>query len=79
MPSRNHMKPKDGRSARPRFHVYFPHDPITDGEACAALKKAIHQKFPFFDGNAIDSARFILEIRAVGSYGMRVRLPSTVS
>ena len=59
VPSRNHMKPKDGRSARPRFHVYFPHDPITDGEACAALKKAIHQKFPFFDGNAIDSARFI--------------------
>ncbi len=59
VPSRNHMKPKDGRSARPRFHVYFPHDPVTDGGACAALKKAIHQKFPFFDGNAIDSARFI--------------------
>lgn len=59
VPSRNHMKPKDGRSARPRFHVYFPHDPITDGDICAALKKAIQQKFPFFDGNAIDSARFI--------------------
>ena len=59
VPSRNNMKPKDGRSARPRFHVYFPHDPVTDGEACAALKKAIQQKFPFFDGNAIDSARFI--------------------
>ena len=59
VPSRNNMKPKDGRSARPRFHVYFPHDPISDGDACAALKKAIQQKFPFFDGNAIDSARFI--------------------
>ena len=59
VPSRNHMKPKDGRSARPRFHVYFPHDPVNDGEACAALKRAIQQKFPFFDGNAIDSARFI--------------------
>ena len=35
VPSRNNMKPKDGRSARPRFHVYFPHDPVTDGEACA--------------------------------------------
>ena len=57
--SRNNMKPKDGRSARPRFHVYFPHDPVNDGDACAALKKAIQQKFPFFDGNAIDSARFI--------------------
>ena len=59
VPSRNNIKPKDGRSARPRFHVYFPHDPISDGDACAALKKAIQQKFPFFDGNAIDSARFI--------------------
>ena len=59
VPSRNHMKPKDGRSARPRFHVYFPHDPISDGDVCAALKKAIQQKFQFFDGNAIDSARFI--------------------
>ena len=59
VPSRNNMKPKNGRSARPRFHVYFPHDPVTDGDACAALKKAVQQKFPFFDGNAIDSARFI--------------------
>lgn len=59
VPSRNHMKPKDGKSARPRFHVYFPHDPIADSEACAALKKAIYQKFPFFDGKALDSARFI--------------------
>lgn len=59
VPSRNHMKPKDGKSARPRFHVYFPHDPIADSEACAALKKAIHRKFQFFDGKALDSARFI--------------------
>lgn len=59
VPSRNHMKPKEGKSARQRFHVYFPHDPVTDGEACAALKKAIHRKFPFFDGKALDSARFI--------------------
>lgn len=59
VPSRNNMKPKDGRSARPRFHVYFPHDPVNDGDVCAALKKAIQKKFPFFDGNAIDSARFI--------------------
>lgn len=28
VPSRNNIKPKDGRSARPRHHVYFPHDPI---------------------------------------------------
>lgn len=59
VPSRNNGKPKDGKSTRPRFHVYFPHDPVMDGESCAALKKAIQQRFPFFDGNAIDSARFI--------------------
>mgnify|MGYP000190620170 FL=1 len=59
VPSRNNGKPKDGKSARPRFHVYFPHDPITDGDACAALKRAIQQKFPFFDAHALDAARFI--------------------
>ena len=59
VPSRNNMKPKEGKSARPRFHVYFPHDPVTDGEACAALKRAIQQEFPFFDARALDSARFI--------------------
>ena len=59
VPSRNNMKQKDGKSARPRFHVYFPHDPIGSGEACSALKKAIQQKFPFFDSHALDCARFI--------------------
>lgn len=59
VPSRHNMKPKEGKSARPRFHVYFPHDPITDWESCAALKKAIRQEFPFFDARALDSARFI--------------------
>lgn len=59
VPSRNNGKPKDGKSARPRFHVYFPHDPITDSETCAALKRAIQQKFSFFDTHALDAARFI--------------------
>ena len=59
VPSRNNGKTKDGKSARPRFHVYFPHDPITDSETCAALKRAIQQKFPFFDAHALDAARFI--------------------
>lgn len=53
------MKPKDGKSARPRHHVYFPHEPIDTADACAVLKTAIHHKFPFFDGNALDAARFI--------------------
>lgn len=59
VPSRNNGKSKDGKAARPRFHVYFPHDPIIDSETCAALKRAIQQKFPFFDSHALDAARFI--------------------
>ena len=59
IPSRNNMKPKDGKTARPRFHVYFPHEPITDAETCATLKKAIRERFAFFDGKALDAARFI--------------------
>ncbi len=59
VPSRNNMKPKDGKAARPRFHVYFPHEPITDAEDCTTLKKAIYNNFAFFDGNALDAARFI--------------------
>lgn len=57
--SRNNQKIKDGKSARPRFHVYFPHDPVTDAASCAGLKRAIQKQFPFFDGNALDAARFI--------------------
>ena len=37
----------------------FPHDLITSEAECAALKKAIREKFPFFDEKALDSARFI--------------------
>ena len=59
VPSRNNGKVKDGKAARPRFHVYFPHDPIIDSETCAALKRAIQQKFSFFDPHALDAARFI--------------------
>ena len=59
VPSRNHMKEKDGKVARPKFHVYFPIEEITDADKYAAIKKAIHKAFPFFDGNALDAARFI--------------------
>ncbi|WP_294143850.1 phage/plasmid primase, P4 family [uncultured Clostridium sp.] len=59
VPSRNNMKVKDGKTARPRHHVYFPHDLIETDSECVALKTAIYQKFPFFDENALDAARFI--------------------
>lgn len=59
VPSRNNMKPKDGKCARPRFHSYFPILEIRDEIAYAEMKQAIHQRFPFFDGAALDAARFI--------------------
>jgi putative DNA primase/helicase len=55
--SRNHMKDKKGKSARPRFHIIFPIDEMTDSTAYAALKKQVYTVFPFFDGNALDAAR----------------------
>lgn len=57
--SRNHMKQKGNQSARPRFHIYFPIDTITDSSEYAALKHRIAYMFPYFDTNALDSARFI--------------------
>lgn len=59
VPSRNSGKPKGNKSARPRGHIYFPHERITSSEKCAELKKRIHKIASFFDANALDSARFI--------------------
>ena len=56
--SRNHMKEKHGKPARPKFHVYFPIRPVMDAKQYAALKQQILQRFPWFDGNAVDAARF---------------------
>lgn len=58
-PSRHNLLPKDGKSPRPRFHVYFLIPEITDAAYYAGMKRAIHSVFPFFDGNALDAARFI--------------------
>ena len=57
--SRNHMKVKDGRKARPKFHVYFPIERTSDAGYYVALKMAVKEAYPFFDGNALDAARFI--------------------
>ncbi|SFU88852.1 phage/plasmid primase, P4 family [Butyrivibrio sp. M55] len=57
--SRNHMKVKDGKAARPKFHVYFQIAETTDVGWYAAIKRGIKKCFEFFDGNALDAARFI--------------------
>ena len=59
VPSKSHMKEKDGKSARPRFHVYFPHRAITSADAEKVLKTALSERFALFDKNALDAARFI--------------------
>ena len=56
--SRNHMKPKDGRPPRPRYHVYFPISRIDDVELYSNLKDRLKEKFPYYDANATDGARF---------------------
>ena len=58
-PSRHHLLDKEGKSARPRYHMYFPILEITDAGRYANLKKAIQSVYSFFDGNALDAARFI--------------------
>lgn len=57
--SRNHMKEKGGKSPRPRFHVYFMIPVTTDTDEYANLKQKIARAFPYFDTNALDSARLL--------------------
>lgn len=59
VPSRHHMLEKDGESARPRYHVYFPIEKVAAAGQYTALKRGIHNAFSFFDGNALDAVRFI--------------------
>ena len=56
--SRHHNRVKDGKPARPRFHIMFVIDPMTDYEAYRKLKEQVNALFPYFDTNALDSARF---------------------
>jgi hypothetical protein len=60
--SRNNMLPKSSKSPRPRFHVYFPIPSITDSAEYTALKKRIAVEFPYFDKNALDSARLFFGV-----------------
>ena len=56
--SRNHMKEKHGKAARPRFHVLFGIHKTTDPSAYNQLKQRTLAVFPYFDGGAKDNARF---------------------
>ena len=56
--SRNNMKTKNGKSARPKFHVLFPINEITDANEYSDMKRKIFAIFPYFDAKALDAGRF---------------------
>ena len=56
--SRNNMKEKNGKKARPKFHIFFPIEPINSYEEYRNLKEKILSIYPFFDFGAKDAARF---------------------
>ena len=56
--STHHLIEKNGKAARPKFHLLFPIGKIEDGLAFQQLKKKVSNYFPFFDGNAMDNGRF---------------------
>lgn len=58
-PSRHNMLPKGKLSARPRFHFHATISKCESAAKVAAIKRALHRKYPFFDGNALDAGRFM--------------------
>ncbi|MCW6665290.1 phage/plasmid primase, P4 family [Aerococcaceae bacterium NML191219] len=59
VPSRNDNKVKNGKSARPRHHLYLPHRLFQTAEECETFKQKVYERFDFLDRNALDVARFI--------------------
>ena len=53
------MISKEGKTARPKYHIYFPIEECSDPNTYAAMKVSLQKKYPFFDDNALDAARFL--------------------
>lgn len=60
--SRHHMKPKEKKSPRPRFHVYFPDVMFDNVEVYTAHKRKVCAYFTAFDPKAKDAARFLFGV-----------------
>lgn len=56
--SRYNMREKNGKPARPKFHVLFPIDHVTNAAHYSDMKKLVNAIFPYFDTKALDAARF---------------------
>ena len=62
--SRNHMKVKDGRPPRPKYHLYFEIPRTTSAEEYRQIKLQITARLPYFDTNATDAARVFMGNKA---------------
>lgn len=60
--SRNHLRIKDGKSPRPKFHVYFPDVKFTNVSEYEIHKEKVCNYFSAFDRNAKDVARFFIGV-----------------
>ena len=56
--SRFNMREKNGKPARPKFHILFPISNTTDASTYSDMKKLVNSIFPYFDTQALDAARF---------------------
>ncbi|MCK3895622.1 DNA primase [Streptococcus suis] len=56
--SRSHMQAKAGKAPRPKFHIYFQINEVTDKDVYVAMKEELCNQYKFFDDNAKDAARF---------------------
>lgn len=74
--SRFHNKVKNGKPARPKFHILFPIEYVTDSTLYANMKKLVNAIFPYFDTQALDAARFFFGTAAaeVALYPGRMNL-----
>ena len=56
--SRNHMRIKNGKPARPKFHAMIAINPVTDAKKYAEIKWNLTKLLPFVDPRALDAAHF---------------------
>lgn len=61
--SRNHLKNKNGKIPRPKFHVYFPDRVFDNSKEYENCKDMVCKYFSAFDCNAKDSARFFFGVK----------------
>jgi P4 family phage/plasmid primase-like protien len=74
--SRFNEREKNGKAARPKFHVLFPINYMTDAALYSNMKKLVNAIFPYFDTQALDAARFFFgtTVAKVALYPGRMNL-----